>query len=72
MPVAAIVIVVLALSYAVFRAMKTHFICPKCGTSFKVNALQYVFAVHSFGKRVVKCQNCGHTDLMTPEWDKKE
>lgn len=65
------IIVVAALIFAVFRALKTHFTCSKCGASFKVSVIKYIFAIHLMGKRRVKCSNCGHTELLAPKWDKK-
>jgi len=66
-----LVILIVALVFVVFRAVKTHFICPKCGASFKVSIFKYVFALHVMGSRLVKCPNCGHTELLTPIGDKK-
>lgn len=64
-----LIIVVVVLVFAAFRAVKTHFNCPKCGKSFKVSVLNYIFTIHLMNKRMVKCPNCGHTELMAPEWD---
>ncbi|HEX3044596.1 MAG TPA: hypothetical protein VHY08_07560 [Bacillota bacterium] len=66
-----LIIVVLVLGFAVFRAITTHFICPKCGASFKVGIFNYIFTLHAMNKRMVKCPNCGHTELLAPQWDKK-
>ena len=66
-----LILVVVVLIFAAFRALKTHFTCPQCGTNFKVSILNYIFASHVLGKRMAKCPNCGHTGMMTPKWDKK-
>jgi len=65
------IIVVVVLIFAIFRALKTHFVCPKCGANFKVSTLKYIFAPHLLGKRMAKCPNCGHTELLIPKWDEK-
>lgn len=62
-------IVVPVLIFAVFRALRTHFVCPECGENFKVSVLGYIFTTHFMNKRMVKCPNCGHRGLMEPQWD---
>ena len=47
------------------------YICPRCGASFKVSVFKYILAFHLMGKRMAKCPNCGHTELMAPKWDKR-
>ncbi len=66
-----LIIIAIVLIFAVFRALKTHFICSKCGANFKVSVLKYIFTFHSMGKRMAKCPNCGHSELMLPKWDKR-
>lgn len=65
------IIVAAVLIFAVFRALKTHFVCPKCGAAFKANVLQYIFTIHVVNERMVTCPKCGHTSLMAPQFDKK-
>lgn len=67
-----LIFVALILAFAVFRALNTHFVCPKCGERFKVGVLKYIFVFHKFNKRMTQCPKCGETQLMAPEWDKKE
>ncbi len=71
MEIGVIVVVGLVIAFAAFRAYSTHFICPKCGTSFRVNPLIYIVSAHSFNKRLVKCPNCGRKDFMKAEWGKE-
>lgn len=66
-----LLIVVVAIIFTAFRAVKTHFICPKCGSNFKISAFIYLFSFHAMSRRMVKCPNCGNYQLMRPEWDKK-
>lgn len=70
MPYAVIIIVISAVAFVIFRAINSHFVCPKCGANFKINALEYIFAPHFMTKRMVTCPKCGHSELMTPYWDK--
>jgi predicted RNA-binding Zn-ribbon protein involved in translation (DUF1610 family) len=65
------ILVVVVLIFAVFKASKTHFVCPKCGESFKVGVFKYIFALHLMGKRMAKCPKCGHSELLAPKWDKE-
>lgn len=65
------IFVIVVLVFAVFRALKTHFVCPKCGGSFKAGVFKYIFTIHLLGKRMVKCPYCGHNELMKPYWDEK-
>lgn len=66
-----LIIVIVALAFTVFRALKTHFVCPKCGSNFKVSVFRYVFTIHLFGRRMEKCPSCGHIGFLITEWDKK-
>lgn len=68
---AGLIIVIAALAFATYRALKTHFVCPKCGENFKVSVFRYIFAIHLFGKRMARCPSCGHIELLVPKWDKK-
>lgn len=65
------IIVGAILVFIVYRAFKTHFVCPECRRSFKAGAWKYMFTIHLLGKRMVKCPHCGHTELMRPYWDEK-
>ncbi|OOM72952.1 hypothetical protein [Clostridium sp. BL-8] len=65
------IVVVIVLVFAVFRSLKTHFICSKCGENFKVSVLKYIFAPHLSGKRMAKCPSCGYAELLVPKCDKK-
>jgi predicted RNA-binding Zn-ribbon protein involved in translation (DUF1610 family) len=71
MNIVALIVVIVVLIFVAFRASKSHFICPECGAHFKLSILQYIFAIHIFSRRMAKCPNCGHTELMTPKWDEK-
>ncbi|AGF54379.1 DNA-directed RNA polymerase subunit RPC12/RpoP [Clostridium saccharoperbutylacetonicum] len=66
------IIIVMVLIFAAFKALKTHFVCTKCGKNFKIGIMKYIFTIHILGKRLVKCPECGHIELLLPEWDKEQ
>ncbi|EKQ57568.1 MULTISPECIES: hypothetical protein [unclassified Clostridium] len=65
------IIIIAVLILVIFRALKTHFVCPKCGENFKISIFKYIFTIHLLGKRMAKCPNCGHIEFFIPKWDKK-
>ena len=66
-----LIIVIVALAFATYRALKTHFVCPKCGENFKVSVFKYIFAIHFFSKRMARCPSCGHIGFLVAKSDKK-
>jgi len=58
--VLAIVAIVAVCSILGLVALKSQFICPKCGTHFQVKPLKFIFAFHMYFAREVTCSNCGH------------
>lgn len=67
----AIILIVAVVAFAVLRALLSYFTCPNCGTKFKVNPIKYIIAPHSLNKRLVKCPNCGHKEMLASKWGKE-
>ena len=44
---------------AYINLMSKTYVCPHCKAEFKVKPYQLSVTVHSFGKRLAKCPNCG-------------
>jgi len=66
----ALIIIVAVLAFIAARALLTHFVCPSCGSNFRVGVLKYTFSAHVLNKRLVKCPNCGHAEMLSPVWGK--
>lgn len=65
-----IVIIVLAFlfvyKYADIRTKNSHFVCPRCGSSFKLSKLAFAFAFKTgfINERIVTCPVCGNKGRM--------
>jgi DNA-directed RNA polymerase subunit RPC12/RpoP len=69
MPLIAIALVIVILAFAAYRAQKAYFVCPACGMRFKVGVLGYLLAPHMMGRRLARCSQCGHTEMLPPQWE---
>ena len=56
------VIAIAAVIY-IFIPNKTVYQCPKCGQTFIPKKTELI-GVHSFGKHLLKCPQCGHSSMM--------
>jgi predicted RNA-binding Zn-ribbon protein involved in translation (DUF1610 family) len=57
----------LVIVFIAYKATKSHFVCPECGSSFKVNIGVFIFSGSKYtSKRTVKCPNCGYFAPMEP------
>lgn len=52
--------------YSDIRTKTTHFVCPRCGCSFKLSKLSFAFALKTglFNERIVTCPDCGYRGRM--------
>lgn len=57
--------------YSDIRTKNTHFVCPRCGSRFKLSKLNFALAFKTgqFNERIVTCPVCGHKDRMSIEND---
>lgn len=66
-----IIFVIAVIAFVAYRVQHSHFICPKCGATFKIGILEYIFSPHLMTNRMVTCPKCRSTEFMTPYWDEK-
>jgi DNA-directed RNA polymerase subunit RPC12/RpoP len=65
------IIVALLFAWVAWKGNKSHFICPKCGSNFKVNIGMYIFSSSKVSsKHNIKCPICGYYGGMEPYYDK--
>jgi predicted RNA-binding Zn-ribbon protein involved in translation (DUF1610 family) len=68
--IAALVIILATIRY--WRFMKhEHFVCPKCGFSFKPKVHILVFSENAGEGKIIKCPKCGEKEYMEPVKDEK-
>ena len=70
----AIIILIIAvicaiISYSHFYKHE-HFICPKCGYSWKPPILKMIFAENAVEGKIIKCPKCGSKEYIEPTKDK--
>lgn len=59
-------IIVAALGIGATSVLENHasyWVCPNCGSEFKVSMRAYVNGYHTFTKRRLKCPECGKTSM---------
>lgn len=62
-------IVLATFSYWYFYKYQ-HFVCPKCGHSFKPPLVRMIFSVNAVNGKIIRCPRCGAREYMEPVRDK--
>ncbi len=52
------IVIVCVIAYCVIQ-QKRHFLCPRCGTRFKVSGLKSFFVSRQGTDRMLTCPHCG-------------
>jgi len=70
----AIIILVIAILWAIYEYVKfyktEHFICPKCGYSWKPPVLKLIFATNAVEGKIIRCPKCCAKEYIEPTKDK--
>lgn len=65
-----VLIFILAYKYIDLRTKNSHFVCPSCGTSFKLSKAAFALAFKTgLNERIVTCPVCGYKGRMPIEND---
>ena len=62
-----IVMCIIIYQYANYYTSRTHFVCPCCGTAFKLSKVDFIVAFKTgvSGQRIVVCPKCGYQGRMS-------
>ena len=61
--IAVILILALALLFAINDMKDLRYVCPDCDSTFEITFGEYSKAMHSFSKRKLTCPDCGATNM---------
>jgi predicted RNA-binding Zn-ribbon protein involved in translation (DUF1610 family) len=61
-----ILAIILVYKYSDIRTKNSHFVCPRCGSCFKLSKMAFAFAFKtgSMNERIVTCPVCGYKGSM--------
>ena len=61
-----LVLILAAVVFQITRNKSRNYRCDKCGKEFPLSSTEAILAPHSFGKKLVKCPQCGGSGWVTP------
>lgn len=64
-----LLVLMIAVGFYAWVARHVHFVCPRCGASFKVANLALMFTIHVGLAAFVVCPRCGYRAMMRPMRD---
>ena len=71
--VVVMIILAIVIIWAIYRYIKLykqeHFVCPKCGYSWKPPVLKMIFATNAVEGKIIRRKNCNAKSYIEPTKD---